>query len=386
MAPFAIYFPQFYPIATNDAAWGKGFTDWSLVANANLHDAWQRRAPEMGFYDGASPCVHTAQVAQARAAGLGGFAVYHYWFFTHQELGAFEQTLLRERRGIGWPWFLVWASESWSRRWVGDPTTLVNLSSEPTADEIRLHAAYLAGCFAHPDYLRIDGRPLFAWYQLGHFKRPAEVLQAYRSCWAALGHDVHVAQFVKKPFDAAHAPLVDSNYLFEPRLHFAFQGQGGGEGKKRMFDVARGVLGEQRVNRLLVWADRLAPRGKVYPAAGFLDYMGSPARRRLAASLGTVQDVLVPGWNNAPRYGARFTALEDLAPADFAELVRQRRGQAPIPLLVNAWNEWSEGAAIEPCAYLGRRYLDAMQQLEPTPTPSASIMSNPGKQPVTQET
>lgn len=122
MRPFAIYFPQFYPIATNDDSWGNGFTDWVLVANANMRNLWSRRAPARGFYDGASRQVHIEQMEEARQACLGGFGVYHYWFFTHQELAAFERTRLQDPGQMRFPWFLIWATEGWSRRWLGDPT------------------------------------------------------------------------------------------------------------------------------------------------------------------------------------------------------------------------------------------------------------------------
>ena len=73
MKPFAVYFPQFYPTATNDMAWGAGFTDWALVANANMRKHWPRRAPAAGFYDGSSTTVHAHQMAEAKAAEKSGF-------------------------------------------------------------------------------------------------------------------------------------------------------------------------------------------------------------------------------------------------------------------------------------------------------------------------
>ena len=76
MKPFAIYFPQFYPTATNDVAWGHGFTDWALVSTANLYDRWQRRAPLRGFYDGSQPELHRSQMQQMHASGLGGLALF----------------------------------------------------------------------------------------------------------------------------------------------------------------------------------------------------------------------------------------------------------------------------------------------------------------------
>lgn len=361
MPPFAIYFPQFYPTPTNDAAWGKGFTDWGLVANANMRRQWRPRAPLRGFYDGASATVHHEQVEEARAAGIGGFGLYHYWFFTHQELDAFERTLLNGA-GAAIPWFLIWATESWSRRWLGDPTELVHLNAAPTISDIQHHCDHLALCFSNPGYLRIEGKPLLAIYNLAHFSRPGEVLAAYRSELSRRGFAPFIVQFVKKVFDRDYAPMVDGNYLFEPRLYFSMRRGAAGSRSKKMRDLVAGAFGEAFVSRLLVLMDRAAARGLAYPAEDFLDYLSSAERAAFRATLsGDVQEVISPGWNNSPRYGDRFTAIEDLEPAAFERLVREAMNHgARLPALVNAWNEWSEGAAIEPCAYLGRRYLDTI--------------------------
>lgn len=366
MKPFAIYFPQFYPTPTNDAAWGKGFTDWALVANANMRDMWSRRAPARGFYDGSSPTVHLEQMEEAEAAGLGGFGVYHYWFYSHQELGAFEQTRLNPRCSSDMPWFLIWASEGWSRRWMGDSTELVALSADPDQDSIERHADYLARCFENKSYLRVEGRPLFAWYNLGHFRRPEALVERYMRCWQARGQDVYTAQFIKKPFDAQYSQFVDGSYLFEPRLFFSLRRPGQGTGAKRARDLLSRAFGERAVARLLVLLDRMSPQGESHSAAEFMQYLVSPERKGLLGSVkGELQEVVSPGWNNAPRYGERYTALEDLSVVDFGSTIARAGSSAKPPLLVNAWNEWSEGAAIEPCAYLGQRYLDTIRAADP---------------------
>ncbi|MGC3982212.1 MAG: glycoside hydrolase family 99-like domain-containing protein [Steroidobacteraceae bacterium] len=221
MNPFAIYFPQYYPTDTNDAAWGKGFTDWALVANANLRNLWNRRAPARGFYDGASAAVHSRQIEEARAAGMGGFGVYHYWFYTHQELSAFENTLIHSGEGAtDFPWFLIWATEGWSKRWLGDSTPLVNLTREPSDTEVQLHCDYLVKCFERPNYWRWEGKPLFVWYNLAHFLHPERVVSTYREQLFRRGFDVATAHFVKHPFDIQYSKFTDASYLFEPRLFF----------------------------------------------------------------------------------------------------------------------------------------------------------------------
>jgi len=361
MKPFTIYFPQFYPTPTNDEAWGQGFTDWALVAYANLHRRWSRRAPRRGFYDGSDPSVHLQQFEEMRRFGLGGFALYHYWFFTHQELDAVEQTLLQRADAAALPWFLVWASEGWSRRWVGDPTPIVELDARPTLAKIEAHCDHLARCFAHPTYLRVEGRPLFVWYHIAHFERPRELVTQYREALARRGFEVYVAHFVKNPYEVEHSTAVDGSYLFEPRLFFGMQRVARGSFAKRSFDRVRSLLGDGVASRLLLLFDRVQQTGRTYPAQVFLDYLRSDRRATLVAQLeGPVQDVLSPGWNNVPRYAERFTALEDLPTEGFAACLRAASGTGPLPPLINAWNEWSEGAAVEPCRYQGTRYLDAI--------------------------
>lgn len=362
MNPFAIYFPQFYPSSTNNKAWGAGFTDWVLVANANMRDLWPRRAPADGFYDGASPHVHMRQMDEAKAANLGGFAVYHYWFYTHQELNAFEQTMLTKATSEdSLPWFLIWASEGWSKRWLANPEILINLSTAPTEHEIERHCDYLATCFTHPTYTRWHGKPLFVWYNLGHFDQPESVVISYRSAMQRRGFDMAVAHFVKNPFDLAYCAFTDASYMFEPRLFFGSNKATRGDVAKLLFTMIKKFIGTASAESLLVAMDRMQKSGSSYSAAHFLGYMSSAERKAWLSSVQQpCQDVLSPGWNNSPRYGGRYTELKPLDPSIFGNLVRDALGKCDLPPLLNAWNEWSEGAAIEPCAYLGRRYLDAV--------------------------
>lgn len=361
-APFAIYFPQFYATPTNDRAWGQGFTDWALVAQANLRPSWNRRAPAAGFYDGASPAVHGKQLNAIRSHGLGGMAVYHYWFHASHELSAFEHTLLDAEGDAAPPWFLIWATENWSRRWIGDATPILTMSASPTDEEVRRHVEHLRRCFDRPAYWRWQGRPAFVWYNLAHFDDPKGVLARYRDTLARHGSDVSFGHFIKNPFDLEYASLVDFNYFFEPRLFFGSRRVARGSGARRALDGFKRVFGEEAMARALVRLDRFQQVGTTHTAADFVEYLASDTRRAWQRILkGPAQDVLSPGWNNTPRYGERFTALADLDAASFASCVRRSQAASPLPVLINAWNEWSEGAAIEPCAYLGDRYLRALR-------------------------
>lgn len=354
MKPFVIYFPQFYRTKTNDAAWGLGFSDWVLVAFANMTGKWVRRAPMKGFYDGSSADIFISQVREMEAHEIGGMGLYHYWFSGKRELVAAEEFL--QDPSLKFPWFLIWANESWTKRWIGDDTILLDLNPTPSISEITEHCSYLVHCFDNPSYFRVDGRPLFVFYNAGFFANPGEVVKQYRQVFSAFGVEVVFGQFIKNPADLKFAPFFEINYCFEPRLFFGFDRASRGRVARWIFDRVRSVVSQRSLERIMLFLDKFQRKGASHTESSFLEYINSQSRANFLVD-NDFQEVLSPGWNNFPRYGDRFTELKNLDPKQFASLVYAKSANPKFPVLINAWNEWSEGAAIEPCSYLGDAYL-----------------------------
>jgi hypothetical protein len=57
----------------------------------------------------------------------------------------------------------------------------------------------------------------------------------------------------------------------------------------------------------------------------------------------------------------------DASPAAFghwvSEIVARGRSAArpAAPIFINSWNEWAEGAQLEPCSVFGRGFLEALR-------------------------
>lgn len=364
MKPFCIYFPQFYPTQINNQTWGHGFTDWVLVAYANMHNIWRRRAPKIGFYDGSNKNIHLTQINQMKGFGLGGIALYHYWFYDRRELTSFEETV-KSNDNPDYPWFLIWATESWSKRWLGDQTEIITFTEKPTLIDIEKHCIYLSECFNNPTYHRVDNRPLFIFFNLSHFSDPTTVIANYRTAFKKLGQNPMIGQFVKNPFDKAYAQLVDINYLFEPRLFFGFNNTTRTPFAKKLFDQFRNLFGKHLAHKLLVISDIIKKKSKTFSAIEYIDYLNNIKRKKFLESFESpFQEVVSPGWNNIPRHGERFTALEDIQAGDFYSILKNASNtNKKFPVLINAWNEWSEGAAIEPCEYYGTIYADQIKSI-----------------------
>jgi hypothetical protein len=77
--------------------------------------------------------------------------------------------------------------------------------------------------------------------------------------------------------------------------------------------------------------------------------------------------IVMSGWDNTPRSGAGGLVLHPPDPAIFeAQVARavahvtSRTHHGPRLVLVKAWNEWAEGAYLEPDRRYGRSQLDAL--------------------------
>jgi hypothetical protein len=364
MKRYAIFFPQFHRVQVNDLAWGVGFTDWALVAAANAFSYWKRRSPARGFYDLSKAFDVEASFETAAGAGIDGFGIYHYRFDDGPELEAVERYLRQSRTPEGFQYFYIWANENWSTRWMGkDPKILKHLSPAPGRSQIAEHVHYLAPFMESDSYTRIEDRPAFVVYRPDRFLDCRATVNLYREEFRRAGLDPAIGWFVSNVLDMEYSSLFDFCYLFEPRMFFNSHGVRKKAAVVRAYRQLSRLVPPESVEKMSELIVRLLNRGaKRYSFSEFLTYFDSQERRRLIQSSSCpVQNIVTCGWNNAPRYRHRFTGLEVPTSEQTARMLKLSLSahgcSKTIPLLCNAWNEWSEGAAIEPCSYLGERLL-----------------------------
>jgi lipopolysaccharide biosynthesis protein len=361
----ALYFPQLHRVPENDAWWGDGFTDWDNVRRARPLFAGhaQPRVPLGGHhYDQSQPEVIRRQVELARRYGIGGFCHYHYWFDGKQLLET-PTNLFLEDRALRMPFCLAWANESWSRRWDGrDHVVLQRQTHPPTKESWERHFRYLVRAFTDERALRIDGRPLFLIRHPERIEALPQMLDYFRE--RAHAHGLAGLYFVALNQEDIPAEVIsrhfDAQALFQPfSAYFQLRPR-----ERQLVQLVRGALPEAVAN--FVQRRYEAVRGHT-----LIDY--EEVWQQIARGPHDAGPVTFPGafvdWDNTARYGKRALVMRGASPARFGAWLTElcaRLADRPVDerlIFVNAWNEWAEGAYLEPDEQHGHGYLEAIARV-----------------------
>ena len=339
----AYYLPQYHACPENDAFWGKGFTDWRNVSRAlpRFSGHLQPRVPsDFGYYDLASGDVYRHQIDLARACGLHGFCFYYYAFGQRRVLERPTERLLAEPN-LDFPFTLMWANESWTRTWGGANGEIL-IKQDYSDEHLAFITADLARHFRDPRYMRLDGRPLLFIYHSGDIPEPQAFFEKMRNRFRSCeGCDplLYMAQTFGNWDPTVYG--LDGAIQFPPH---------------NLKDIAP-------INHHLNYFSDQSSSGLVFDyneAIGLLNRnpQGDYPLIRCCA----------PHWDNEPRRPGEGMMLHNSTPAKFSRWVRMCADfarQNPIHggerlIAVNAWNEWAEGAFLEPDMHYGHANLNAL--------------------------
>jgi hypothetical protein len=338
----AFYLPQFHPIPENDRWWGKGYTEWTRVARARprFHDHYQPHVPErLGFYDLRLPDARAAQATLAREYGIYGFCYYHYWFGGRRILERpFAEVLASGQPDF--PFCLCWANENWTRRWDGkEQSILVRQTYSPEDD--RAFIEDLLPAFHDRRYIRMGGAPVLIVYRPGDLPDPLATTERWRETCRNNGIDQLLVAV--STFDSMGDPRALG---FDARVEFPPHGSCSAEWLHDVTDVDCEFGGDifsfpAEVDRRLA---QPSPPFRLYRTA-------------------------MAGWDNSARRGDSAVVFHEATPLAYERWVRGlvaeavRRPPDERFIFVNAWNEWSEGAHLEPDQRFGLGYLEATKRV-----------------------
>lgn len=340
------YLPQFHPTPENDLWHGKGFTEWTKVRATNplFEGHYQQHFPhpDIGYYHLDSPDVLIQQADMMKKAGVYGQIFYHYWF-SGKLILEYPAQLLLAHPEIDMPYCFCWANENWTRRWDGNDREILlgqTYSARDAIDFIR----YLIPFFKDPRYIKVEGRPMLQVY------RPSSMpnSQEYVEIWNL--------ECLKEGIQPPYMVAVLTRGATDP-LDFGMDA-----GVERVLhDWTGGVAPE--LNETLKSKSYWPMNGSALSYDDVADFYMSQTEEKHFSYFRSI----VPIWDNTARYGSDAYVIHGSTPERFQKWMESSIGytNATLPkdrrfLIVNAWNEWAEGAHLEPDTRYGYSYLNSI--------------------------
>ena len=341
----AFYLPQYHPIPENDSWWGKGFTEWTSVAKAKplFRGHYQPHLPaDLGFYDLRLSEARSAQAQLAREHGIYGFCYYHYWFNGKLLLERpFNDVLASGQPDF--PFCLCWANENWTRAWDGLEHDIL-IAQRYHVEDDRRHIHWLIEAFRDRRYIRVDGKPLLLVYRVSNLPDPLQTA----SLWREEAHRAGIGELYLATVESLLNDRIDPIRIgFDAAVEFQPDWSNLGFSWRRLGFPWR------RLDRTVRIYDYPSIINKALQKA-------KPQYRRFPC--------VTPAWDNTPRRIQNAVVFSGSTPEFYqgwlTQILENFTPASPEENLVfvNAWNEWGEGAHLEPCQKWGRAYLEATRK------------------------
>ena len=359
----AIYFPGYHRDPHYDAWFGEGFNEWQLLKDAKpLFPGHRHMHPreDWGSFDEADPRWMEKQIDLAADHAIDVFIFDWYWYsgvkILHRPL---EEGFLHANNRNRLKYALMWANHTWQYYfpvpYKKPPQILLPIRhSAEDFDHLMQHC--IATHFNQPNYWRVNDGLYFSIFnsedflrQLGGPEKTKAVLDAARKkiATAGLGR-IHFAAFTGNPGAIPDLKSAGFDSTTSYNVTSISPPPGGPRNYIEQYDALM-----QRSEKL--WKDL---------DTGQLPYT----------------PVVTVGWDCTPRWEKitpwppeigdypYMPVVVNNTPQKFGQLLARARNHVqsaklpPPAILINAWNEWTEGSVLLPEERYGTGFLDQVKE------------------------
>lgn len=368
------YLPQFHTIPENDMFHGKGFTEWTNTKKATplFEGHYQPKTPyNENYYCLLNPEVMREQATLAKKYGVYGFCYYHYWFKGGKKLLEKPVENMLADKEVGIPFCLSWANENWCKRWDGGNQEVIVEQDYGGPTDWKKHIDYLIPFFMDPRYITVHGKPLFVIYRPELMPNLTEMMRFWQNEVKKVGLEgiCFAIQFPDWYFMTAYnADCFDYQIKFEPFFSHNYMVKDivTMKRKQKLYTVMRKIGLGNVVEKLISKKKATKSASSTKPQLTIKDYdetwneiLTTPIDEK------TIEGAFVD-WDNTARK-KNGIVYKNGSPEKFGQylekLIMRVHNEASNPMIfINAWNEWAEGAYLEPDMKYGYTYLEALKK------------------------
>ncbi len=355
-----IYYPHWHPYDHGSAWKGEGWTEWEFVKTAvpRFPGHVQPLKPTWGYFDESDPAWTAKEIDLAADNGIDVFVYDWYWYSGVQNMQeALENGFLKAPNRSRLKFALMWANHDRRDQFRpehGQPRNVWLRSFHSEKDLLRMIDYCIEHYFREPNYWRVNGGLFYSIFQTHEFVRqmggPEKTCAAFQKVDARLRAaglpPMHWNAMVGSPVQSAAAK--EAGFHSTCRYNVASARKVREDGTEDYADV----MEAHRAH----WKNMLSA-----------DLMNIP--------------VVTRGWDSSPRCradvpwpfkpfaypyspivtGVTAERFEQLL-RDAAQAVRDDP-KAPPAVLINAWNEWTEGQFLLPEEHYGTAHLEAVRKV-----------------------
>lgn len=369
MKIIAWYLPQFHEIPENNEWWGDGFTEWTNVKKAVAYYEGQNqpRVPlHDNYYNLLDDNVKKWQVELAKKYGIYGFCIYHYWFGGKLLLEKPVEQYL-ENKDLDLPFCICWANEHWTTQWKEDKYKILIEQRYGDKKEWKEHFEYLLPFFLDPRYIKEDGKPLMVIWD----PKNINCLNDMMDYWQELAKENGLPGLIlaSQGFGNDYKiKMDDSRFVYnienQPAAAFLKSRRKYFKLLRKLDDILPGyIVNSKFLYRLqMLFSQATSKREQIYDYDDLWNLILSAKPRSPKSVPGAFVD-----WDNSPRKQECGTLVRNATPAKFKQylkkqIIRAKEEYKKDMLFLFAWNEWCEGAYLEPDTLNKYGFLEAVRE------------------------